>query len=360
MFNPRNIQDIQIGFFKYLAENGSALTDIAPGSVLHSLTRSFAGIHYEQDLVLNELSNSMFYSNAIGSDLDRLASNFNLLRRSGGVSTGFVLTLSSDPNVSIEPNTILTDTTTNLQFIVNLSFSVKILSFIEAKIPITAVQQGLQYNLKAGSKLISPSYPNVNFIVGTHRTNNGEVCGNIGFGASPESDDSFRSRIIEFISNRRGTTQQAIRAALLENNIIEEVFFKNTIPGLLEIYLDSPNILTQINFLEFSNIVNLIKAAGVTFTLFQAIRQNTDIQIYILPLPQVDKDTLTENILNITTRYLFSLSVGQLFSREALIKQIVSTGSVVQAQIITPTTDIQPPNNAVVRSNNIWITYDAL
>lgn len=360
MFTPRSIEDIQISFFRQLAENNSALTDISPGSILYTISRSIAGVHSEQDLIISDTAKGLFVSTATDSSLDELASNFSLVRKSGEFARGHALAITNEGNVSIQGGSVLTDVKTGVQFYINGTSLINLSSFIETKVGITAVKQGREYNLKAGSKLISNIYPTVIFIVGAHRTTSGEVCGDLKQGAEAESDTLFRQRVINFILNRRSTTQEAIKAALLSDSAVTWISFNNPLPGFLLIWVDSSYTLSTSELLRLEDIVNLVKPAGVVIEIKQAERQLVDMNLYALPNPQADLDELTKQLTGEIESYLLNLNLGLGLIRDDLIKKLKALPNLLQVDIITPEGNVNPVNNfTLLRSGNIWVTYDA-
>jgi uncharacterized phage protein gp47/JayE len=356
MFSPRTIDQISDGIYKYLLEQNTPLSDISTGSFITALTRAFSGSILNQELMLNELAQRFYLKSATGKDLDLRAVDYGVTRKPGGFAVGSILVVSLTNNFTIPINTILTEPITGLQYTTESSATTN--SSSEVVISVKSLIYGDNTNLVAGTKLISPSFPTVIFLVGTHRTTAREICGDLSGGISPETDDSLRTRIINTIINSRGTTQDSIKNVVLSDHSISWASIATPLPGFIQVWVDSPSQLTSADINRLTALVNTVKAAGVSSSINQVTRVVQNINIFIQPVDNVNLQTLTPLLIQITTNYILNLQIGTTFTRSSLVKLLLANTSVLTASIITPTTDINVNSTSVVRPGRILVTYE--
>lgn len=359
-YTPRTIDEIQFQFFRQLNVQNAPLYDITPGSGIYTLGRSFAGMFAEAELNLWQLLSASNIARAKGADLDKLAANYGVLRKPGALAKGYTLVSSWQGKVELTDGTVLTDPKTALQFIMSYNTSQDLRAISDTRLNLTATRLGPESNLKAGTRLIAPGLEAATFVVGSHRTTGGQICGDLTGGAYPETDDELRSRLSDVLTNRRATTNSALIAAVLADGSVSYATTSVPLPGYLEVWVDSPNPLSQSDIARISSIVETHVAAGVLAKVRPLLRQELDINLLIAPKAGLDLDTLTAEIVGITRNYLLSLKLGQKMRRRELVAALMRPGNAIQVQVVTPETDINPDRpDAVLRERNIWVTFDA-
>jgi uncharacterized phage protein gp47/JayE len=355
-FTSRPIDVIQNDMFSTLQQQGVALTDIAPGSVLYTLIRSFASIHNNQELSLEEFSREVSIQSASRENLDRFASDYGITRKPGAASSGFVLVTSNEETRQIPLGLILTDPNTGLQFQVDGENSYFVSAFAEASLPISCTTFGELGNLVAGTRLISPTYPNYTWIVGSHRTTSGEVCGDLTGGLFIETDEQLRSRISTKIINSQRTTDSAIENLILSDSRIAWASIKTPLPGYVQVWVDSTEVFDQEELDALALVAEVSRPAGTILSVHQATRIQLDITVQVKAIDNSRIQELTDQITTTVQNYLLSLDLGGSFTRSELTSEILRLG-VSEATIISPNSDLSPESSEVIRASSIKVTY---
>ena len=356
MYNPRDIDELQKEISLALINQGSTLNDISEGSVLSALIRSIAASQQKQEIALQSVIKSFFISEATGVDLDLKAGDVGIQRKSGEVATGSVLVSSQEGSLFLPINTVLTDPASGVQVVLGDGSDVSINSFVERRIAVAVNQAGEVGNLKAGTRLISPAYSSGSFVVGSHRTSTGEVCGDLSGGRNIESDEQLRGRVINTTLNTKGTTEESLRNILLEQFEITWAYV-TTKPGIVEAWIDSASVLPESSLNIYREILEQNKAAGTLVVLNQATRHYIDINVFIRPDSSADLETLTDSITGLVKSYLESLRIGSGLDKTELSSNIFNLGSILEASIIEPKEEIVIDQFSVLRAGNIVITY---
>lgn len=359
MFEPRSLSQIQQEFLQAVVTQGTALSDVSTGSVLFTLGRAFSQVQLQTDLQLLELFGDFYLNTAFGLALEQKAADYGLTRKPGEYASGFVLGISRTEGFSLEPGTVLTEPLSGLQFEVVSDQFAPISAFAETKLPVRATKVGVLGNLTTATKLISPTYPQGAFIVGSHRTSAGEPCGSLQNGLNAETDEELRSRVQRVILFSRSSTEEAIRSALLQEQTVPWVALRYPKPGIIQIWIDNPTTLSAAELERLRQVVLPLKPAGIpVLTSHQAERLLTDINIQVLPTQTVDLQTLTDLLIGLTQTYLLNLSLGETFSREGLLRTFASVSGILSVEITQPATDVIPESLQVVRSQNLRVTYE--
>jgi uncharacterized phage protein gp47/JayE len=359
-YQPRTINQIQQSLFQYLIEQNSRLNDISPGSVLYTITRAVAGIHSEQELLLKDMSNSYFPSTATGELLDSLASNYGLTRTSGDFAKGKAALSILNPGVELL-NEILIDPISGLQFFIDLDTAMNLSSLTEFYLPIQAARLGKEYNLSAGTKLVIPNYPFIKAYVGSHRNDTGALCGDLKGGRANETDESFRERIIDFILNKRATTNTALTNLLIQDPAVNWVSISNPLPGYIEVWIDSSTSLTSVQKTRLTQQIKSNIAAGISFSIRQPQKQLVEINYFVNPIRGFNITELTDKIISSTNKYFNSLTINTALDTNELQESIKEVEGISFIRLLTPTENIIPNTaESLIRSSNILITYDVV
>lgn len=359
MFKPRNIDQIQREFNTYLLQQNSQLTDVGQGSLLYTLSRAFAATQLKSDLALNNLTQSFYLDTVVGPDLDLRAADYALTRKPGARAEGYALAISKTEAFNLQGGVILTDPVTTLQFEVNTTGLIGVSSFSEVRVPIICTVTGELGNLEAGTKLISPTYPQASFVVGTHRTSAGNLCGDLSKGLNTETDEELRYRIQQVALYARSTSESALKTALLAENSVPWVALKYPKPGIIQVWVDNASLLPPEELLRLKVITESLKAAGIPLvTVHQANRVYAPINVQVLPTTDVNLQLLTKQMVGYINNYLLQLGLGESLIRNDLLARVSNLPGIVSASILEPLTDTTAGEFEVVRSNKIWITYE--
>jgi len=355
-YTPRDIEALVQEMSLALINQNSQLSDISEGSVISSILRAVAATHQRQELANAEVANSYFLTTSSLSDLDRKAGDNGLQRKPGSFATGSILSISQEGSTYLSNQTLLTDPLTGVQVRIDGGANVTITTDLEVRSVVTCTVQGERGNLPAGTRLISPLLPNVSFVVGSHRTTTGEICGDMTGGRNIETDSELRQRIRNTNINNRGTTEEAQRNALLQDPLVTWASIISS-RGMCQAWVDSPDVLTAADKSRLLQTLDLVKAAGTIAVLNQATREFIPINILIKPNKTVNLQLLTDQIVALVKTYLQELQLGKPFVRETIINSIFALSGVVEASVISPTTDYDPADFSVIRSEDIKVTY---
>lgn len=359
-FSPRTFEQIQSEFFGALISSNSTLSDTSPGSGIHALSRAVAITHLEQELLLDTTSSSYYLSTAKGQELEALASDFGLTRKLGSPASGYVLVTSSREELPIQPGAIFTDPRTQLQLRVASSSVTSVSFLVETKIPVVSTTTGYQTNLTEGTELIYSSDLRIDAVVGSHRTSAGQVCGSLSGGADEESDLEFRIRISEYIVNRRGTTKNAIRNLLLSDPAVSWVHLESPIPGLIQVWIDNPLIISPSELQRLKDIAEKAKPAGCVLSVQQPFREPVDIEVKVRINRNADQDFISASIASVIRTYVYGIQMAGSFSREDLIAEISRIQNILSVELIKPLSDFTAGQDSVIRIRDFVVSYELL
>lgn len=356
MFTPREISSIQQSYFAALAEVDSAVNDIAQGSFAYTIARANAAVVASQDIALRDLSNSAYLSRARGSQLDEWAATFRLKRAGASPSTGYVLAISNDKELVFLPSdTILTDLKTGVQVRMDRTGTVEVNDYTEVVIPVRTVRLGSTTRLPAGTELFSPRYPSVAFTVGYTRSVSGEYCGSLEGGTDTESDGDFRRRISDALTTAGSSSETRLKILLEENELVNRAYVNTKVAGIVEIWVDSLNILTQSQLLELEAYINPYTAAGTIVSIGSLQRKYVDVGVFVRPFASADLDRLSDQLAS-TIKYLFnSLTIGETFS--PLVIQSSLAPLARDVRVISPTSEVVPQPYELVSYRAIDLTF---
>ncbi|MFB6283366.1 MAG: baseplate J/gp47 family protein [Halobacteria archaeon] len=323
-----------------------------PGSDLHALAKAVA-VAQQDGLVQSR--QTVHLSEATGADLDDWGATFNLSRNHGEVAEGFCLALAEE-TVILPNQTVLTDLNSGLQFLAQQEKRLR--RFVETKVRIQAVNRGRHYNLGAGVELFSPDYPEVQFLVGEYRSENGGICGELRGGRSREADDDFRARISSYIRNFKANSAVGLKYLLLNESDVLWVDTQTPLPGYLIVWVETSQAISQtrLNFLDA--LVNANKAAGVISEVRPINRKGLDFSIAVQPEAEVDLDGLSERLKTRLYEYLYSLSLNQNLNLASLKRELAEITGVGTVTVEQPSYDQIVEGNKVIRPNSVNVKYE--
>jgi uncharacterized phage protein gp47/JayE len=357
MLSPRSVDEIQQDYFSALIQSGSGLVvDRIEGSLAYTLSRASSVIAAQQDYRLIESQANTSILTATGEYLDRIGSSF-LVREGAQVATGFVMMRSFEQNIQIPQLTSLVYLENGLEFYTVNSGVVTVYPFLNTVIPVVSLNPGAEHNLPAGTKLFSPDFPDTQVIVGSNYTD--RYYGDLIGGRDVEPDLSYRNRLIAYLSRSSSSTQSTIEAKLLQYPLVERVYVRTSIPGVVEIWLDSEQNYTDRQREEILTYIRPDISMGVIPVIIQARRKVVDVHVEMRPYSGRDADlnNLTQRVNAIVTAAVKSLGIGDTFSIqtvEGLISPLVRS-----VKIIEPTEDIVSLSDEVIVLGDIKVTYPA-
>lgn len=353
----RTTEEITNTIIQNIDSTGS-LVEVQPGSDLYTISRAFATVINELDNEVQDAKESVSINDAEGQDLDEWASSFYLSRREGSTSKGKVLALA-ESNETIPVNTRLVDLETGLQFFT--TEEVKLNRFVEKPISIEAAKESIIHNLSAGTELYADSFRDIQFIVGSHRDEQGTVCGDLSGGRPVESDEQLRSRIVNKLVNQKTNSEFTIKSIVLAEPDVVWVDVETPLPGYLVVWIDSITTLSQDRLNYFRSLVNLNTAAGILTEVKESKKLGVDFSVTVFPDTgddSLDLNELTSRIKKRLIRFLYKLSLNESLIVEQLRGYLAKTEGVDDVRVDAPDQDVELGEDNVVRPTAIRIRYD--
>lgn len=358
--NLRSIDDLQAMFFSSLALNNSPLTDESQGSTIYTLSRAFAALQADTDVRLSKVLKSFFISEAEGPDLDARVKDFGLVRQPGTPAQGYVLIKPELTAISLLPQTILIEPLTTLQFVTLNTSPITAEPLLDTRVAVTALEGGTASNLPAGTFLLIQGQPRVSSYVGTERKADGSYCTPLSGGSNLENDLQLRIRATSYIQSRRGTTVRSIRSELMKDPSIEWVHIRERLPGLIEVWLDSPVPLSPSVIKALTSVVDSIRPAGVLASVFQVSRFNLSIEVRLSISVNLDSERANSQLSSAIESYLFELSLGTTLKPQELEYSLQQTFPQYSPKLLAPKSNVTLPDRTVPRIGNLVIHHDLL
>jgi uncharacterized phage protein gp47/JayE len=311
MFKPRTVEEAQQDYLLAIASTDSPIElDTNQGSVIYTLSRGAASLAAAQDLRLQTLESS-YLTAATGAQLDKIGLSFGLTRLQPSTAAGFVRVISSGEPSTVSPSTRLFELATGLEFSTTNTSSIQVGSLFEVAIPVTALQSGEDSNLLAGTRLYPLADQDLRFTVGQTRST--VYIGDLVGGNDLESDEEYRTRIGIKLSSKASASTSELVLKLLEQDRVDRAFVKTSVGGVVEIWVDSLEVLSSQDIANIKNVVQSFVAAGVIPVVVQAGRIKTNFELVVEPFrgTAVNLQELTPRINSIVRTVINSLSVGE-------------------------------------------------
>lgn len=304
---------------------------------LYSLIRGMAIASYNQEQVILELLNSRLVTSAIGADLDLYANNYGLIRRQGNSSFGSVI-IKSTEDLELASRTLLQTQNGLLTF--QTINPTKLPANKEITVDIVSISKTFEANLSAQSVLVAPQYPKLFIQVGKFRDTSNNIIGGLNGGSSPESDNSLRERLSNFVNNKGIVTLPSIRA--LAQNYVSDVYFVEGRPaaGYTTLYVNTQDQLT-IDLLI--NKLNEIRPVGTLLIVEPIQYQQVDITVEITYTNNINDSltVITNSVKQAVNIYFNSLSIGDKLIINELSSFISSFTGYIN-RIVKPSNDLTP------------------
>lgn len=357
MIEPRSIDEIQEQYFAAIANSGSGLLiDNSEGSLAYTLSRASAVVisSLEESLIVNNKDTTLI--NATGKVLDSIAEVY-LKRELEVPARGYVLAQPLSDSVTLPFDTRLFTLDEGQSYRVMESPSITLRPTLQTPIRVEAVNAGSQGNIIAGALMFSPTLSNVVFKVGISQQLD-NIVGDISGGRDLESDDAYRRRVIQFLTQGPYSSTQYIENKLLEYPNVERAFVYTPAPGVCEIWVDSSSIVyTENQVQELYNYISPYLTLGVIPLISQARRKPVDINLDIIPYRAgaVSFDALSLQIREVIKAYIQRLRVGQtllLSELYSLIRPLVSSLSITK-----PADDVTSTLNEIIVAGVIRVNY---
>jgi len=359
----RQVTDVQREIYRQLALNGSYLTDRTPGSVLYSLTRSFAAAALAGDQLLFDLSQDFFLSTARGERLDYRAAEYGVFRRQATYAHGYVLVRPREGDFVLRKGTVFIEPIRGTQFLSTLDRELTIPEEVEVKVPVVAARPGREGNLAAGTRLILPTGMDnelalaVEVTVGISRNLQGEVTGQITGGADEESDEQLRTRARRQLLTRNSCTEEVILNLLYGDHRVNWATVHIPFPGHTQVWVELgvSDVAPVLN--DLTNLVNQVRPVGTSISVHQIYTSFVEFEVHFSETPDTDFNILNKAVEDVIWGYCYGLKYQEPLRRSSLIYLLKQINQAKFLKLTKPETDIQPPLRTALRPGSIQVRH---
>jgi uncharacterized phage protein gp47/JayE len=351
---PKTIEEAQQQYLQALADANSEIKiDKIQGSVAYTFARGSAAVAVLQDLELKSLADSINLSTAVGSQLDSFSS-FGITRLPAARATGTVLCLSKEEPAELQPNTLVTEIKSGLQF-TTLNTTPLTISYLETPVRVQALSTGAAYNLGAGNILYAAGLPYFRAVVGNIHTENNEYLGSLSGGVSIEDDNAFRNRIASWLLSHTTASRAVVINRLLSFPGVTRAYTYTKAGGVLEVWVDSLQSLNQSQKTELINYLRPYTSDGIVIALSQLVTVPANLTLEIIPFTGSNMDATTSRIRQIISSYIATLEVGQSLSLTTIAELLRPLA--VRVRVIEPRVDIRAGLGKILIPGEIIVKY---
>jgi hypothetical protein len=329
--------------------------DLSEGSVISAIARSLAGSQVKQEQIYEETLKNQSILTAEGQNLDDLC--YWIERSEGSKARGFVIAENpSNSPITVSRNDIIShpDTENLYQVIIPSQPSLTISPRVRTPLAIEARQEGENYNLSTGERLVALEYPNLIIRVGNGVTLDGKLCGAIQNGSLRETDESFRLRGIESAQKKSAPTKDWIEHQLLSLAQVNNVQVDTVGGGLVQILTDQ-SLDSDLKAIE--NKVKSFIPFGIEVSAIPANLVRFPIKVTILSDQIFDQSTFSERVKAIVFDYARKVRPKESFNPKGLERRLKSL--TVSVQVDAPTNSIPIDDSDLISPDTVDITYVA-
>jgi uncharacterized phage protein gp47/JayE len=347
--------DIFNSIVNTLTSVGSKLTDFNQGSGLRAIVQAFAASLSLRETRLVTLQESFYIATATGSDLDKRAADFGLLRRVGSYSSGFVTItpLVKNINLSLPAGSLLSTADGALNYLTTQPIRIATTS---VTVSVMSTTDGAASDLPGGTYLLSSALGKEAQI----RTTSAGTRG----GIAAENDVAFRQRFVDFLLSLAKCTVRSVQETVLGVPGVSTIIFSDIdpVPGAFVVFVDDGNgTATQATVDAATAAIEVVKAAGVAF-IVKAIQQlpiNVSLTVQLEAL--ADSTTVLAQISAAITAYFNSLAPGQImYASKVTAAAYCASNSVISVELASPIENITPSATQVIRASTINIDLSSI
>lgn len=348
-----NINVLSEIFKAEIIKNRPELNDFSVGSVIYTVGRAISATVLE---VYNDLESlrrkGLLYDDNISSELISSVSP-SLSQNSGTKANGYVLVNSlSSESITLKTESILTHPVSSKQYKVT-EIDTIINPIVEYRLGIEALEVGKEYNLPAGTSLISIEYPRLIFTVGSSRSINYSPIGDIVGGTNKESNVEYTERVKESLLNNRVTQQQAlVNYLVLEYPDITSVKVQTISNGLVTIWLTAKVNYTNIQLEQINNYIQVLLPIGVYSQVKQLLNKIVNIKLIVY---EELSSVLLSFIKQLITNYVENRA-GGVVSVNA-IRNLISDRTGIIVRVVEPIETIEAEPNEKLTVGTVEVLY---
>jgi hypothetical protein len=230
------------------------------------------------------------------------------------------------------------------------------LPFVEVPVAISALDYGASSNIAAGSALYAPNMLDSTFIVG-YRRYNGDYQGDIINGLDSETDVDYRERLLNYFSSPPSGTTSHLRAVLLENPLVSNVFIRTPTPGFVEVWVNPVSELSESAINSIYTYLEPYLVTGTVLVLNQTKRVIVDLSFTVTPYQasRSDLTALSNQIRSFVIEHFAGLSLEQPIGLSSLRNKLRPLARYVR--ILTPKQEYTPLTGELVYPGKIEVSY---
>lgn len=358
MFKPRTIEEAQTDYLAALSEAGNAVDiDLSPTSPLYVLARANASIISLQELRLSSVLLANNVLTASSAELDELALSI-VERGEATYSTGYVFIPPTSSQITLPVGTIFTELASGLQVVSQES---KVSStLVGTTVLVQAASRGSVYNISAGTRLFSQSYPEINFIVASTKLPNGKYEGSLVGGRDSETDSSLRERLLSrLVSVNQPASKNFLRQELLAYPGVSRAYVKTRVGGIVEVWVNTVEGFTSEELISLRDYVLPLIPAGIILALNTARIKSFPLSLKVVPFTSslADLTSLTLQISSTVKSFVSSLDIADsvpLSRVEQLVKPLVQS-----VKVVSPLADVTAELDQILILSSLDISYPA-
>ena len=342
-FEPKNFQQI----FEEMRDRSTVVSDFQVGSVARTLYESFA---YELALLyekMNIVYMGGFVDTATGTQLDNVVAILGIKRGLPDFAEGVVTFIrdSGTDNILIPVGTLVaTEETPEQEKKVFQTLEEKTLegSQTQVDVKVRAVLRGEEEVTPAETIVVMPRpIPGIKEVI-----NNDEIR---FVGKGSESDEELRERAKNTLISAGKASQVSLENGLLSLPKVKGVKIREdfSVPegyGVIDIFIDGPDLNDPDERLRVENTINEFRAAGIFHRLQAASQIQVDGNIVIELNPSLNLSTeettaYEARVLEQIEVYMDKLAIGESLIFAKLIQVVLSVDGVENLTAINLATE---------------------
>ena len=351
----RTFEEIEETVLQELVNFSNRPLDLSEGSVISAIMRSIAGSQAKQEQNFEQAIKSQSILTAEGDDLDNIC--YWITRSKGSKARGFVIVENpSNESINLSKNEIISNPNTELLYkVIPLSqSSISIPPRVRTPVPIEAKQEGPNYNLSTGERLLSLEHPNLVIRVGNGVTLDGKTCGSIQNGSLKESDESFRLRGIKSAKKEENPTKDWIEQQILSLSQVNNVQIDTVGGGLIRVLTDQT---LEADLEAIENEIKSYVPIGVEVSAISANLVRFPVDITIRSDKISDQSKFSEKVKASVFHFSRQVRAGGVFNPKTLERRLRSLTESIE--VVSPTDNIQTRNTDLIYPETVNITYVA-
>lgn len=343
----KTFQDILKDLFENVGQGGK-ITDFNVGSVLRTILEAVAAIVEEVWYKLQFFVSLFFLDTSQGEWVDRRLKDFGMERKEGGRAYGLIAIGRETPSpisILISSGTIFQDETGKLQYTTQDDVILNIGS-ISVDVKVEAVDAGTAYNLptdtilkQSGIAISGIEWAKIKLM---------------GGGEDIESDADYKNRVPEYFDSLSRGTAPAIRYAASRVSGVVSVTLKENVPskGWFTIYIDDGSGVANNTLLQTVRaVLEDYRAFTIQYIVDTAKLTDFTTTLQVIAKTDANADSVKTAVQVAIINYVNALEMGIPVYLADLIYLARNVGGVENVRVITPTSDVIPDVDQLLRTS---------